>query len=322
MGRFQSSEAKDLVRERYDLPLVQAVYRRKRGPIRYFGLPGEQALDLKSWGHLCEYVAAVELFPESFQRLQHVLNVEYGHLRHRAHLGDVDHVILMNKGRDPSARYVSTKFRSGVGFTWDFDVIYLDYFGKFLPYGRGGREVFDRTRALVGLFNHDRQDAWQPWLLILTVESRYGPEDRYAMQEFLSETKEEADEVKEAINYLLSGPVSRREEAARLVHGTLSYLIGRAAASSGVRVRPRPTVVYPGWKGIPMLHFAYEMNPVGRPLQPSSVLSLLKSPLLQVRDDLAEPWFKMLPSQPPGQSEEELRAALDFLDNEQVDQII
>ena len=104
MARFQSSEAKDLVRERYDLPLVQAVHRRKRGPIRYFGLPGEQALDLESWGHLCEYVNAVELFPDSFRRLRHVLNIEYGHLRHRAHLGDVDHVILMNKGRDPSDR--------------------------------------------------------------------------------------------------------------------------------------------------------------------------------------------------------------------------
>ena len=71
-----------------------------------------------------------------------------------------------------------------------------------------------------------------------------------------------------------------------------------------------------------MLHFAYEMTPAHRPLQPSLVLSLLRSPLLRVRDDLADPWFEMLPSQPPGQSEEELRAALDFLDDEQVDQII
>ena len=323
MGRYQSSRAKDLVREKYDLPLVQAAHRRKRGPIRYFGLPGVQALDLKSWGDLCEYVAAVEFCRGNFRRLQHVLSTEYGHLRPRAHLGDVDRVILTNKGKGPSSRHVSNSYQRGVGYIWDFDVVYLDYFGKFLPYERGGRVVRNRANALYRLFNDDRLDAHQPWLLILTVESRYGRRDKHEMRQFLSEEKKEVSgETREVIDCLLGDGTSANEEAARLVHGTLSYIIGRAASSSGVRVTPKPTVTYTGWRGTPMLHFAYEMTPGGRLLQPSSTLSLLRSPLLRVRDDLAEPWFEMLPSQPPGQEKSDLQAALDFLSDEQVDQII
>ena len=135
---FRSSEEKDLLRKRYDLPLIQAVARRKDNGIRYFGLPGEKALDLKCWGHLCDYVAAVEVFQDEFQTVKHVLSTQFGGINHRAHLGDVDEVILSNGSKDPPYTFVSTTHLPGTGYIWDFDVIYLDYYGKFLPYDRGG----------------------------------------------------------------------------------------------------------------------------------------------------------------------------------------
>lgn len=321
---FQSSQAKDLVRDKYDLPLVQAIARRKNGLIRYFGLPGVQALDLRSWGHLCEYVAAVEVFPSEFQRLKHRLRTQFGTIAHRAHLGDVDEVILRNGGGNPPSTFVSTTFLDDAGFIWDFDVVYLDYYGKFLPYDRGGPVVLNRARALRHLFASDRQDAWQPWLLILTVESQlFDSRDREQMREFLSISREQADEeVRDIIDYLLDDAGSASEEAARLVHGTLSYIIAAAASNSDVKVTPRPTVLYRGGNDTPMLHFAYEVNPSSFLSGSTSVLPLLRSPLLRVRDDLAEPWFRLLPSQPPGQTESGLRETLDFLDEGQVEQIV
>ena len=321
---FQSSQAKDLVRDKYDLPLVQAVARRKDGPIRYFGLPGVQALDLRSWGHLCEYVAAVEVFPNEFQRLKHRLRTQFGTIAHRAHLGDVDEVILRNGGGNPPSTFVSTTFLEDVGFIWDFDVVYLDYYGKFLPYDRGGAVVQNRARALRHLFASDRQDAWQPWLLILTVESQlFDSRDRGQMRQFLTASKEQADEeTRTIIDYLLDNTGTSAEEAARLVHGTLSYIIAAAASNSDVRISPRPTVLYSGWNNTPMLHFAYEVSPSSLLSGSTSVLPLLRSPFLRVRGDHAEPWFQLLSSQPPGQTDSGRRESLDFLDEGQIEQIV
>ena len=322
--QYYSSEDKDLVREKFDLPLVEAAARKKKRKIRYFGLPGEAALDLQSWGRLCDYVAAVEFSKKRFQTVKHVLRTQFSSIRHRAHLGDVDKVILRNKSGQSRTEFVSTTNLPEAGYIWDFDVIYLDYFGKFLPYERGSAEVQNRANALRKLFALDRQDAWQSWLLMLTVESRlFGPDDREQMRQFLSASKKESDEEnQQAIDFLLDETVSTNEQAARLVHGTLSYILAVAAGNSDVRVCPKPTIRYRGANNTPMLHFAYEMTPAGLLSGSHSALPLLRSPLLRVRDDHAEPWFELLPSQPPGQTKSSLRGTLDFLDEEQIEQIV
>ena len=143
------------------------------------------------------------------------------------------------------------------------------------------------------------------------------------MRQFLTASKEEADaETRDAIDFLLQDTACKKEEATRLVHGTLSYLIALAASNSDVRVSPRPTVLYSGSNDTPMLHFAYEVTPSDVLSGPHLALPLLRSPLLQVRNDYAEPWFELLPAQPPGQTDSVLRKALDFLDEDQVEQIL
>ena len=276
------------------------------------------------WGHLCEYVAAVEVFREQFQTVKHVLTTQFGSIKHRAHLGDVDEVILSNGSKDPPYTFVSTTQLPGTGFIWDFDVIYLDYYGKFLPYNRGGAVVQKRARALRHLFASDRQNSWQPWLLILTIESDlYGSEDRQQMREFLYASMEGANEqTGKATDFLLEESEDTVEQGARLVHGTLSHIIAFAASNSDVLVSPRPTVLYKGWHNRPMLHFAYEITPAKLLSGFHSALPLLRSPLLRVREDRAEPWFELLLSQPPGQTNASLRATLSFLDDKQIDRIL
>lgn len=322
---YYSSDEKDVVREKYDLPLIEAAADKKKdGRLRYFGLPGVDALDLRCWGHLCEYVAAVEVFEDKFQTVKHVLRTQFGSVNHRAHLGDVDIVILRNKSGRPATEFVSTTNLQGAGYIWDFDVIYLDYFGKFLPYDRGGATVRNRANALRRLFDRDRQDAWQPWLLMLTVESRlFGPNDKEQMRQFLLASKQGTDaETQQAIDFLLDDTVSVTEQAARLVHGTLGYIVTVAASNSDVQVSPKPTVMYRGSNNTPMLHFAYEVNPAGLLSGSHPALPLITSPLLKVRDDRSEPWFELMPTQPPSQTESSLRATLDFLGEGQINQIV
>ena len=326
MATYRSSPEKDIVRDRFDLPLIKGIAKgTKDRCIRYFGLPGVQALDLECWGDLCKYVAAVERSKPRFRQLQRRLATEYGQIRSRTYQGDVDSVILRNGSRHSGVwQYVSTAFREELGYyTWDFDVVYLDYFGKFLPYDHGEPTVRNRARALRELFSSTREDAWKRWLLIITVESQlFGEEDLRQMRQFLESVKAEANtDNAQALEYMLDPDLPQEAKAARLIHSTLAYLVSSAVDTSNAKIAPRPTVLYQG-SGTPMLHYACEVMPAAEPIGHQSALPLLRAPMLCVRDPSGPPWFELLPNQPPGQTANEVRSALDFLEPVEIDAVI
>ena len=116
--------------------------------------------------------------------------------------------------------------------------------------------------------------------------------------------------VAEVIEFLVDGNTDHREHRARLLHGYMSYILAEAL---NIQVTPRPTLMYYGPTGGPMLCIAYELGDGGVVLDQQNPLTLLRSPILQVREDRASPWFELLPDQPPGQTEDDVRNALDFL---------
>ena len=218
---------------------------------------------------------------------------------------------------------MSTSHDPNAGYIWDFDVVYLDYFGKLLPYDRGTPRVQSRARALRQLFSSDREDAWQLWLLMITVESRFGAKDRQHMRDYLSAARRDSQgQSIGTLDYFLQTGLNRRVEAARLVHATLAYIISIAASNADVEVRPRPTVLYHGWKGTPMLHFAYHILPTATLSQQQDPLTLLQAPLVQPTNPPQWPWFQLLADQPPGQTEAQVRAAFGFLPQPQVNRIV
>ena len=131
------------MRTQFDLPLIQDIAGRTGdGRIDYFGLPGEEALDLKCWGSLCRYVAAVERSRSNLRRLRQRLDDEFGEVWSRTYYGDVDRVILDN-GSVSNGRWqrVATAYRKCMEtevYTWDFDVVYLDYFASSFPTTKEG----------------------------------------------------------------------------------------------------------------------------------------------------------------------------------------
>lgn len=328
--RYYSSPDKNVVRTEFDLPLIEAMYQRKGDLLRYFGLPGAEALDLRTWGHRLQYVAAVEFDRQRLVALEQRLDTYHSSIRYRTHHGDADKVILGNGSNrlEPdgrrSWRYVATMYRPDVGYVWDFDVVYLDYFGKFLPYDRGSRVVQNRALALRHLFAVHRQDAWQPWILMLTVESRlFGPPDRQQMRDYLLSAKAGAGpEVGRVLEHLLEGNLPRAVEAARLVQGTMAYVVSIAAANADVVVRPRGTIMYRGATDMPMLHLAYEIVPAGPLSVHQDVLPLLKAPILRVLDPTESPWFELVQDQPADQTQADVRSALDFLPPALLDAIV
>ena len=333
-GHFQSSSEKNTIRTHFDLPLLLKHRENKGSKLKYFGLPGPECLDIEEWRTLLCDVVAVEMCPANVHTIRDRLAIEFSEIRSTVHLGDVDGVIKQNRGGADSRRHnvqrdpVGRDFESSVqSHVWKFDVVNLDYFGNLLPPRQGGRSRSPdrrRSEALTQLFERNRVDAWQPWILLLTVGG--GPYSRPAIQlltRYLEEAKEESDHrVGSALDFLLSSTGNKRVDTAKLVHGAVANLLSVPASAASVAVIPRGTVSYLGANGQPMVHLAFEFRRSQGALNNPRKLPLLRAPLLRVNQALTNPWFELLPIQCPGTTPNHVRRCLDFLKPETVDSIL
>ena len=331
---YRSSKEKDIIRRYFDLPLLHQLHQRKREPLRYFGLPGSDALDIRTWKEVIGDVVAVERNSRSLQRLEDLFNTQMPEMVYTTHWGELDKVILTNKGKK---RYiggesyqprVGNSYERSVGrYVWGFDVVYLDYFGPFLPNetSEGSPQARQRADALRNLFAKERVDAWQPWILLVTVEAQIEDETTQALIEgYLRSVQNESSlEVCEAVEFLLSEAATPSEGAARLIHGAASLLVSDASTSANVKVQPRGTVLYRGAGKQYMVHLAFEFTPDLTPLGAASGrLPLLLAPILRPKALPAAPWVELLPEQSPGLTRDSAAVCLDFLESSEVAEIV
>ena len=331
-GYYSSSE-KDVLRDHFDLPLLRQLYQRKGQPLSYFGLPGAQASDIGAWKELIGEVGAVERDRRNLRRLEQVLDVQFPDIQYTTHFGEIDQVILGNRGREQtvgSERHrprVSNHYERFVdGFVWRYDVVYLDYFGTFLPPGgQGISRARRRASALSRLLDTDRIDAWQPWVLLITVEAQlYSDSARETLRSYLEATGADASgDTYQALEFLLSNAPNQVEETTRLIHGSTAILLADSAKPKGVMVKPRGTVLYTGANERPMVHMAFEFCPNPSILSGTSdLLSLLSAPILCTKSPSEEPWVNLLPNQCPGVTRDNAGRSLDFLEAQVVCKIL
>ena len=324
-GSYYSSREKDLVRSQFALPLVGKLHSDKSRQLRYFGMPGGEAKDLTEWHPFIDHVEAVDFDDRALKKLRDVLATAFPGTRYRLHYGDADQVILKNGSRGlPWLRRPGWTQVSQSEERWTFDVVYLDYFGKFLPYDQGSRPAQRRAKAIRKLFASDREDAYDVWLLMITVESTlFRPMDKGVMRSYLTRCREQAQSsVKDVLKHYLAEGLHPTLEAARLIKGTLAYMISMAAGDADVAVAPRGMVVYKGASGTPMLHFAYELRPAGTLSGPVDPLPLLRAPTLKPLNPAEWPWLEVLPEESPGLTPDEARSALVFLESDQLDSMV
>ena len=330
--RYYSSPEKNTIRTHFDLPLLLRHRQSKGSKLKYFGLPGPECLDIEEWRTLLCDIVAVEMCPANVHTIRNRLDFEFSEMRSTVHLGDVDGVIRQNRGsvdsnkhniqRDPVGRDFEFSVDTNV---WKFDVVNLDYFGNLLPPGQSSRSP-DRRRseALTQLFERNRVDAWQPWILLLTVGGGlYSLQAIRLLKRYLEEAKEESDQrVISALDFLLSSTGNKRVDTAKLVHGAVANLLSVPASAANVDVIPRGTVSYLGASGQPMVHLAYEFRRSHRMLNNPHKLPLLQAPILRVNQTRTDSWFELMPEQCPGVTLSHLRRCLDFLKPETVDSIL
>ena len=277
---YYSSNEKDIIRQYFDLPLLYQFHERKDGPLSYFGLPGAEAFDIRTWRDVIGDVVAVERNARNLEQLEQLFDTQLPEVRYTTHWGELDKVILTNRGRGRNVggeyyRRVGNSFENSIGrYVWRFDIVYLDYFGPFLPQAtsEGSARARERATALRHLFALDRVDAWQPWILLVTVEAKlYDETMRSLLRDYLQDARNDASsETHEVLTFLLSTAPTSSEEAARLIHGSTAILMSVAASNANLGVQPERTVLYHGSANQPMVHMAFEFNPTYAPLGPDS----------------------------------------------------
>ena len=329
---YYSSIEKNIIRNYFDLPLLQQLYQQKREPLSYFGLPGAKADDIRAWKDFIGEIGAVDKNLQNLQMLERVLEAQFADIRFKTHFGDMDEIILANRGKPRNIggeRYQPTVGNIYKDLTerrvWCFDVVYLDYFGTFLPAQGGSSRARKRTAALNKLFDRDRVDAWQPWILLITVEARrYGNSEQRILTSFLRDSCIDAsDETREALNFLISEASNPQVRRARLIHGATALLVAGASISGGVEVQPRGTVLYRGANDASMVHMAFEFQPNRRFLEGTSPrLGLLNAPMLKPKDPAEFPWLELLPCQGPGTTRESAESCLNFLEGSALSEVI
>ncbi len=322
---YYSSDEKDAVRRYFDLALLQNLSQTIGSKLSYFGLPSETLQDLKTWEPILAYVAAVERNAKKYRKIEQALIMQFPELRCTTHLGEIDKVILNNRGTPTDiggqkyATPVSDHYVPDIPpQAWAFDVVNLDYYGPFLPseIPEVQNRPRDRANALRKLFNIDRQDAFGRWVLLITVEATLSNSDIALLKAYLNSAKSGASgEVLTMIGYLLSAASDKAEEITKLVHGVTALMVATAASNANLRVKPRGTILYSGAKGQSMIHLAYEFEPAQETL--SALVSwplVLSAPILKPKNPLAAPWFELLSTQPPSLTSEEIRSYLEFLE--------
>lgn len=332
--QYHSTAEKDVVRERFDLPLLQQLHQLKKHPLRYFGLPGADALDLITWNNIIGEISAVDRDLDNLAKLEDNLETYFHDISYKTHHGEVDQIIIKNQGKlrdsygEPHQQKVANSYKESIeGRVWGFDVVYLDYFGPFLPLNRqdGTQRARERTTAIKKLFETERVDGWHRWVLMITVDARlYIKNTRRTLRSYLeNEMTIVSEEIRQALNFLLSYTSDPHLRAGRLIHGVTSMLLTNAANNARLDTKPRGTVLYKGSNNHSMVHMAFEFIPNQQLLVPSSnPLDSLLAPFLRPNLQGDSPRLELVPDHFPGMTKNDAERCLDFLGAEQCAEIL
>lgn len=263
---FDSSSAKNQLRHTIDRELVRSLRDEHypEQPLAYFGLAGEELLDVLAWREFMGRCTAVEEHEDNAERLE--LNVLKNRLEGTVQLlrGSIDDLMLTG---GPEGR-----------LSWPYQIINLDYVGGLVNARADGSSR--RITALQGLF--ERQ-AGAAFVLFLTLNLR--DDDRGELDELVQQQEEDL------VGLDLTGVRECFDRHRALGHAGLLKLYVPILLESAARQHSLvfiPPVLYQGTKQ--MMHFAVQCVPfsemgAGRVSSTRSRIELVNLPLLTLHGE-------------------------------------
>jgi hypothetical protein len=271
---FETNANKDFLRLSYDGALIKTWRIAQGKPLKYFGLPAWQMLDVIAWqDHLGRFTTI-----ERKENEQHLLFLKANikNIENRLHslYGEFDQILI--NGRDDY----------GNGPEWPYDLFNLDYFGGFLYSNMARPKAIRKLISNQGVYERS-------FVLIITQQLR----DRDVVGEKLSFLKDLQKSLKSGILDAGLHPeidkVIEWYESATIPDAArqalyINFFLRDAGETEHFDVLCRPAIIYPGTGGAWMIHFVTDFHfrsGIGhRAASDQTLVELINLGLLEVQD--------------------------------------
>jgi len=282
MSDFEGGPQKALLREKWDLPIIQGLSTQLKRPLRYFGMPGPSIEDVRAWSGALNHVTAIELLRlktqdedddrERHRRLNASLlqnGIDYQILR-----GYVEDVLI--KGHDIDNKTPPFRKSTEDVVRFCYDLVNLDFFGGA---GYGRKTVRGRPKRLTALKELFRRQQGTEFILLLTLNVRDTIDE--GLTEYLQQLRKRVDDrFRKIVDWYAK--CGNGQKKYRLKVAILAFL-QRVAEDECFKVYCYPPIGYSGSSNATMVHFALHCTPTGDQLHSWSIQTpedLLRLPLL------------------------------------------
>lgn len=289
---FQDSTNKQIVRCKWDKPILSIFKDENQRNLSYFGMPGAEIKDLLDWRDLLSTISAVQIVrngkykEEDLSTIRKInLNVQVERMANVQILRGAIEEIIIN-GYDMDNNFPNQHFtQDNSNLFFQYDLVNLDFVGgvgyksrKGLKYKNSGGQRLDSIRKLI-----ERQKG-HSFLLMLTVNVRdtLGDEPmHYLMEEAKRYNKQS---VKDIVDWTISLEDDGNKDL-RLKTWIPLFIKG-IAETNMFYCHCYPPLVYEGHEKARMVHFVfslkYDEDKLIKVSSPQDEAQITQLPLIEV----------------------------------------
>ncbi len=297
---FEESLNKIVVRQLWDLPILQQWSERLEHPLSYFGLPGPSIGDILDWRSYLGYCTGVERLRNEKKQREEDLNVH--RLIHKnvalndldefqLLLGDIEDIILHGEVQ------VRVRPRMSAGdhpllIAFRYDLVNLDFLGGMGHKGEKTR----RARRVEALKKILERQSGTDFILVLTLNVRDKIDDE--LIRYLEGAQHEAieEQMREILHWYATRQKGMKEYRLK---ATVPLFIRREGEVCGFDCFCYPPVVYTGSGSARMVHFVFELTDTNTILHAHSrqrISEVVNLPLLGVNKGTLQVPIKQHPN--------------------------
>lgn len=238
---FRSNANKDFLRRGYDTELIERWFRGVGRPLKYFGLPAWEMLDILEWDPYLSRFTTIER-EENQQHLM-FLRANVKDIEHRLYslYGEFDQILIT--GHDQYGKMPE----------WPYDVFNLDYFGGLLY------ADFSRPQAIKKLIKN--QATYKTGFVLVVTQHIRDCDTAGEKRSFLNDLRRSLKNstvdqgVRKAIDETIDWYAEPNTPDAARQALYLNMLLREAGESECFDVTCRPAILYAGTGGAVMIHF-------------------------------------------------------------------
>ena len=293
---FEESLNKTIIRQQWDLPIIQKWSERSGQLLSYFGLPGPSIADILDWRPYLGYCTGVERLRHEKKQREEDLNVQ--RLIHKnvalsdidefqLLLGDIEDIILTGVDQTRLHPRMSNGHQPLLN-SFYYNLVNLDFLGGIGYYKEEGSHKEKKTkkvRRVQALKKLLERQSGTDFLLVLTLNVRDNIDDE--LIRYLEGAQHEVvdEQLRETLTWYATCGKGMKEYRLK---ATIPLFIRREGEVCGFDCFCYPPIAYTGSGSARMVHFVFELTDMKTVLHAHSqqrLFEVVNLPLLEVNHE-------------------------------------